>query len=48
MAFACAKFNAVVIGLPLLLVAIGRQAIVPVIINLVVGYFTILPLTLFL
>jgi malonate transporter and related proteins len=47
-AFACAKFNAVVIGLPLLLIAIGRQAIVPVIINLVVGYFTILPLTLFL
>ena len=47
-AFACAKFNAVVVGLPLLLIAIGKQAIVAVIINLVIGYFTILPLTLFL
>jgi hypothetical protein len=45
-AFACAKFNAVVVGLPLLLIAIGKQAIVAVIINLVIGYFTILPLTL--
>ncbi len=47
-AFGCAKFNAVVVGLPLLLIAIGKQAIVAVIINLVIGYFTILPLTLFL
>jgi predicted permease len=47
-AFACAKFNAVVVGLPLLLIAIGKQAIVAVLINLVIGYFTILPLTLFL
>jgi len=46
-AFASAKFNAVVVGLPLLLIAIGKQAIVAVIINLVLGYFTILPLTLF-
>jgi malonate transporter and related proteins len=47
-AFACAKFNAVVVGLPLLLIAIGKQAIVAVLINLVIGYFTILPLTLLL
>jgi len=47
-AFACAKFNAVVVGLPLLLIAIGKQAIVAVVLNLVIGYFTILPLTLFL
>ncbi len=47
-AFASAKFNAVVVGLPLLLIAVGKQAIVAVIINLVVGYFTILPLTLLL
>ncbi|MGI8962151.1 MAG: AEC family transporter [Bryobacteraceae bacterium] len=47
-AFAASKFNAVIIGLPLLLIAIGRQAIVPVIVNLVLGYFTILPLTLVL
>jgi malonate transporter len=47
-AFASAKFNAVVVGLPLLLIAIGKSAIVAVVINLVIGYFTILPLTLFL
>jgi malonate transporter and related proteins len=47
-AFACAKFNAVVVGLPLLLIAIGKQAIIAVIINMLIGYFTILPLTLFL
>ncbi len=47
-AFAGSKFNAVVVGLPLLLIAIGRHAIAAVIINLVLGYFTILPLTLFL
>ena len=47
-AFAGSKFNAVVVGLPLLIIPIGREAIVPVIINLVLGYFTILPLTLVL
>jgi predicted permease len=47
-AFAAAKFNAVIVGLPLLLIAIGHQAIVAVIINMIVGYFTILPLTLLL
>jgi malonate transporter len=47
-AFACSKFNAVVVGLPLLLIAIGRQAIIATAINLIIGYFTILPLTLFL
>lgn len=47
-AFAAAKFNAVIVGLPLLLIAIGKQAISAVIINMVLGYFTVLPLTLFL
>jgi malonate transporter and related proteins len=47
-AFACSKFNAMVVGLPLLLVAIGHRAIIAVIINLLIGYFTILPVTLFL
>lgn len=47
-AFACSKFNAMVVGLPLLLVAIGHRAIIAVVINLIVGYFTILPVTLFL
>lgn len=47
-AFACSKFNAMVVGLPLLLVAIGHQAIIAVVINLLIGYFTILPVTLFL
>jgi malonate transporter len=47
-AFASSKFNAVIIGLPLLLIAIGRQAIIATVINLILGYFTILPLTLFL
>jgi len=47
-AFASAKVNTVVVGLPLLLVALGHQAIIAVIINLLIGYFTILPLTLFL
>src|SRR5271170_2231734 len=36
-AFACAKFNAVVVGLPLLLIAIGKQAIVAVILNMLIG-----------
>ena len=47
-AFACSKFNAMVVGLPLLLVAIGHRAIIAVVINLLIGYFTILPVTLFL
>lgn len=47
-AFACSKFNAMVVGLPLLLVAIGHWAIIAVVINLLIGYFTILPVTLFL
>jgi malonate transporter len=47
-AFAAAKFNAVIVGLPLLLIAVGHQAIVAVIINMIIGYFTVLPLTLFL
>ena len=47
-AFACSKFNAMVVGLPLLLVAIGHRAIIAVVINMLIGYFTILPLTLFL
>jgi malonate transporter and related proteins len=47
-AFACSKFNAMVVGLPLLLVAIGHHAIVAVVISLIIGYFTILPITLFL
>lgn len=47
-AFAASKFNAVVLGLPLLLIAIGRTAVNAVIINVVLGYFTILPLTLVL
>jgi len=46
-AFGASKFNAVVVGLPLLLIAIGPQAIDAVIINMLIGYFTILPLTLF-
>ena len=47
-AFAASKFNAVVLGLPLLLIAIGRQAVGAVIINVVLGYFTVLPVTLVL
>jgi hypothetical protein len=47
-AFACSKFNAMVVGLPLLLVAIGHPAIIAVVINMLIGYFTILPVTLFL
>ncbi len=45
-AFAGTKFNTVIVGLPVLLAAIGHHAIVPVIINLFAGYFTILPATL--
>ena len=45
-AFAGTKFNTVIVGLPVLLAAIGHHAIVPTIINLIAGYFTILPATL--
>ncbi len=45
-AFAGTKFNTVIVGLPILLATIGHHAIVPTIINLLVGYFTILPVTL--
>jgi malonate transporter and related proteins len=47
-AFASAKFNAGVIGLPLLLMAVGRKAVAAVVITLILGYLTILPLTLVL
>jgi predicted permease len=47
-AFAGSKFNAVVVGLPLLVAALGKDAITPVLVNLILGYFTILPLTLVL
>ena len=46
-AFAGTKFNTVIVGLPVLLATLGHHAIVPTIINLVAGYFTILPITLF-
>jgi len=45
-AFAGTKFNTVILGLPVLLEIIGHHAIVPTIINLFAGYFTILPITL--
>jgi malonate transporter and related proteins len=45
-AFAGTKFNTVIVGFPVLLATIGHHAIVPIIINLIAGYFTILPLTL--
>lgn len=45
-AFTGTKFNTVIIGLPVLLSTIGHHAIVPTIINLLAGYFTILPATL--
>ena len=45
-AFAVAKFNAAVLGLPLLLVSIGHYAVPAVLINVVIGYCTILPVTL--
>ena len=45
-AFAGTKFNTVIVGLPVLLAIIGHHAIVPTIINLFAGYFTILPITL--
>ncbi len=47
-AFACSKFNSVIVGLPLLLIVIGQRAIAATAINLIIGYFTILPFTLFL
>jgi len=45
-AFTGAKFNAVVMGLPVLLVALGHKVIGAVAMNLVISYLTILPLTL--
>jgi len=45
-AFAGTKFNTIIVGLPVLLAAIGHHAIVPIIINLFAGYCTILPATL--
>jgi len=47
-AFACSKFNAVVVGLPLLVVAIGHPAIIAAVINMILGYVTIFPVTLVL
>jgi len=47
-AFAGTKFNAVVVGFPVLVATVGHHAIVPTTINIVIGYFTILPLTLIL
>lgn len=45
-AFAGTKFNAVIIGLPILTATVKHHAIVTMTINLVAGYVTILPLTL--
>ncbi len=47
-AFTGAKFNAVVLGLPVLLATIGHVGSGPVMMNLILGYVTILPLTLVL
>lgn len=47
-AFAGTKFNAVVVGLPVLFATVGHKAIVAMTVNVVMGYFTILPLTLLL
>lgn len=44
-AFAGSKFNAVVLALPLLMGTLGEAASGPFIINIVLGYFTTLPLT---
>ncbi|MBK1645821.1 hypothetical protein CKO25_14390 [Thiocapsa imhoffii] len=44
-AFAASKFNAVILALPVLQVALGGAASGPFIINVVLGYFTLLPLT---
>lgn len=44
-AFAGSKFNAVVLGLPILHGTLGEAASVPFIINVILSYFTILPLT---
>lgn len=46
-AFAASKFS-VILGLPILLVTVRHHAIITMTINLVAGYFTILPLTLIL
>ena len=47
-AFAGTKFNAIVIGFPVLFATVRHHAIVTMTINVVIGYFTILPLTLIL
>lgn len=47
-AFVGSKFNAVVVGLPVLMAMVDHHAIVTMTINVVAGYFTILPLTLIL
>lgn len=47
-AFAGTKFNAIVIGFPILFATVRHHAIVTMTINVVIGYFTILPLTLIL
>jgi predicted permease len=45
-AFVGVRFNTVALGLPLLTIALGQRAVVPVVMNVVLGYFTLLPLTL--
>lgn len=47
-AFAGTKFNAIIVGLPILFATVGHHAIVTMTINVMIGYFTILPLTLIL
>jgi malonate transporter len=47
-AFAGTKFNAVIIGVPVMLAVLGHRGIAPSVILIVMGYFTILPLTLVL
>ncbi|MGA7979926.1 MAG: AEC family transporter, partial [Chromatiaceae bacterium] len=44
-AFAGSKFNAVILALPILQGALGKAASGPFIINVILGYFTTLPLT---
>ncbi|MEM1368782.1 MAG: AEC family transporter [Cyanobacteria bacterium P01_H01_bin.15] len=47
-AYAGTKFSAGILGVPVLLQVIGQKAIVPTAINVILGYFIILPLTFFL
>lgn len=44
-AFAASKFNAVILALPVLQGTLGEAASGPFIINVILGYFTLLPLT---